>query len=267
MPHRAQPADAPSISELRQALAAAELRLAYQPIVSLATGAIVAVEALLRWQHPQRGLLEPAHFLAAAARAGLLPAFSQWALRTACRQHAHWHHDLVQARFVALSVNLAPGQLRDPAFLPDLDAVFRQTGLPPHQLWLELTEATLLTEGTTVEETLIPLRSQGIRIVFDDFAVRYAALDLLARLPIDLLKMNRHCTAQLTAEPEGTLGALIVRLGQRLDTSVVAEGVEEFAQRRLLQRLGCTYEQGYLFSKPLSPGAMVRLLANQHDVT
>ncbi|HEY8742407.1 MAG TPA: EAL domain-containing protein, partial [Chloroflexota bacterium] len=196
--------------------------------------------------------------------AGLLPAFSQWALRTACCQQARWQHEVPHATRVALSVNLAPGQLRDPAFLSELDAVLRQTALAPDQLWLELSEATLLAAGSATEG-LPALRTRGFRLVFDDFAVRYATLGLLAGLPIDLLKMDRQCTARLTAEPGRLLGELIVHLAQRLGAGVVAEGVETPAQRRHLQRMGCTYEQGYLFSKPLSPGAMGRLLAQQHD--
>jgi len=261
-PAPAAACDAPTPAALRHALLAGELRLAYQPIVSLASGAIVAVEALLRWQHPGRGLLEPAHFLAAASNAGLLPAFSQWALQTACCQQARWQHELPHATRVALSVNLAPGQLRDPAFQAELDAVLGQTALAPDQLWLELSEATLLATGSAVEG-LRALRSRGFRLVFDDFAVRYAALGLLAGLPIDLLKMDRQCTAQLLEEPGGLLGEVIVQLAQGLGIGVVAKGVELPAQRRRLQSLGCTYEQGYLFSKPLSPGAMGRLLAQQ----
>jgi len=249
---------------LRRALAAQEFRLVYQPIVALATGAIVAVEALLRWPQPGRDELGPAQFLPVAEAAGLMPALGRWVLEEASRQLAAWRQVLPQTSDLAMSVNLSACQLEAPAFLAHLDGVLERTAVPPERLWLELTEQTMLTPGVAVEQTLAGLWARGIPVLLDDFGTGYSSLSLLTRLPVTMLKIEQGFIQHMTdALPDRLLVEAVLLLTARLGMLVVAEGVETPVQRALLCELGCTYEQGYLFSKPLSPGAMGRLLANQ----
>ncbi len=243
------------VLDLRHALDADQLSVAYQPVVRLGAavaGAPYAVEALCRWQHPTRGMINPQEFVALAEENGLVGQLSRQVLRAACRQVASWqraHGALAPSR---VCVNVSPLQLRQQGFVEEVARVLRETGLVGSSLCLELTESAVMEDPTLAAASFAALRELGVRVAIDDFGTGYSSLALLRTLPVDLLKIDRSFLAEISEDSAARVVAAVVGLGQALGLEVVAEGVETPAQVIELERLGCGLAQGFLFSRPLT---------------
>ncbi|MFL6240973.1 MAG: putative bifunctional diguanylate cyclase/phosphodiesterase [Actinomycetes bacterium] len=248
-------------AEIRQALTAGEFSLDYQPVLRLATGEVVGVEALLRWHHPRRGWVSPNEVIPVAEESGLIVPLGRWILEEACRQVARWRSAGYE---IELAVNVSACQLTTPGFVDSVAAVLRSTGIPAPALTLEITENVIVdTEDRTLAK-LVLLRELGVRLAIDDFGTGYSSLSYLQRLPVDTLKIDRSYVSGVGARTQSTsLTSSIVRLGRDLGLMVVAEGIEDPAQAHELVAMGCEYGQGFLFAEPLPADEMVRLLNTQ----
>ena len=247
-------------TELHRALENNELQLHFQPKVCVASGRVIGAEALLRWQHPIRGLVSPAEFIPAAEETGLIVPFGSWVLREACEQLARWH-DEAGCEDLSVAVNIASLQLKDGKLANVVREVLECTGINPHCLILELTESAIFENSDDTIEFLNALRALGVRLSLDDFGTGYSSLSYLEHLPIDELKIDRSFIAKIDAEgDEAPIVSAIVAMARNLGLKVVAEGVETEAQRAYLERHWCDVYQGYLFAKPLPPVAFVERL-------
>lgn len=237
-------------TELREALAAGQLRAYYQPKLRLVDRALIGVEALVRWQHPERGLIPPAQFIPVAEASDLIVALGSWMLDEVSCQLAAWR--IAGWPPLSVAVNLAARHFREPALVTQLERLIRQHDVSPGVLELELTESTLLETGAKTLETLQTIRCHGIGLAIDDFGTGYSSLGYLKRLPVTALKIDQSFVRDLERDAEDrVLAATIVALGHGLGLQVVAEGVETEQQRRILLEQGCDLAQGYLFSRPL----------------
>jgi diguanylate cyclase (GGDEF)-like protein/PAS domain S-box-containing protein len=249
-------------ARMRRALAREEFVLHYQPVVSMADGHIVGVEALIRWNDPKRGLLPPGEFVPIAEETGLIIPVGDWVLRTACRQLRSWRSQGIHLDYVA--VNISACQLRHPDFIDGISELLAETELAGHELELEITESTLLGHDSETIGKLESLKALGIRLAVDDFGTGYSSLSYLKRLPIDKLKIDRSFVVDIPSDTAGMeITAAIIGLGRGLDLEVVAEGVESVGQRDFLLTRGCTSGQGYLFSKPVPQGMLATLVGIQ----
>ena len=238
------------IVALTRGIEAGELRVHYQPIVDLRSGAVTAFEALVRWQHPEFGLLQPASFIAAADDAGLSPAIGRVVLRDAVREACRWRRRSFPA--LGVSVNLSPQQLLDPQFVGEVRDLLREAELPSDGLILEITETTALRDADVTIERLHELRDLGVRIALDDFGTGYSSLSHLRELPIDIVKIAKPFVDALGgAASDETFVKAILQIAHALDLLVVAEGVEDAAQAEALDLLGCPLVQGYSFARPM----------------
>lgn len=255
-------ADAAVSAELHVALREQQFVLHYQPQVN-AQGRVIGVEALLRWQHPVRGLLGPEEFIPMAEETGLILPLGQWALKTTCEQLAAWSH-WPAAASLSIAVNVSVRQFRHPEFVDRVMAEIARTGIAPQRLKLELTE-TLLADG--MEITLAKmgiLKGLGVTLALDDFGMGYSSLSLLKRLPLDQLKIDRSFVDEVLSDRnDAAISRTIITLAHSLNLGVVAEGVETQAQRDFLSAEGCDHFQGYLFSEPLPIEALEVYLAAQ----
>ncbi|MFG1925471.1 putative bifunctional diguanylate cyclase/phosphodiesterase [Cryptosporangium sp. NPDC048952] len=255
----------------RDALLAAELEHAddqlsvlYQPLVDLNTGAPVAVETLLRWHHPTLGAISPAEFIPIAERSGAIDAIGRCVLEQACRQIRAW---VDAGADLYASVNVSPRQLEDPAFMDDVLAILERSGLAPRHLVLEITETAIVDQRTAIP-VLTALRERGVRIAIDDFGTGYSALHYLTRLPVDVLKIDGSFVAQLNGTRQGAaVTEAIIRLGQILELTTVAEGIETAAQAAELQALGCAVGQGYLFARPATATDLEEMITGRSPGT
>jgi diguanylate cyclase (GGDEF)-like protein len=248
-------------NELRRALENDELRLHYQPIVELEHGRITAVEALVRWEHPERGLLGPNEFIPVAEDSGLIVALGEWVFRAACRQSVAWAADTTRPP-LGISVNLSARQVFHPGLVERLKEILDETGADPALLRAEITESALMEETEASVATLHALRELGIVLVLDDFGTGYSSLAYLRRFPIDVLKIDRSFVADLDSEDADDAGAIveaILGMARSLRVHVVAEGIETAGHAERLLALGCTSGQGYLYSRPVPPAAVAAL--------
>jgi diguanylate cyclase (GGDEF)-like protein len=236
---------------LRLAIERQEFVLYYQPQVDIRTGKVVGMEALLRWVHPERGLLSPATFIAVAEESGLIEPIGQWVLRSACQRARAWQDAGYPP--LKIAVNISPRQLLRPReFSRSLMRTLSATGLDPQYLELEMTESLLLHNAEENIAVLRKLGKDGVRIAVDDFGTGYSSLAYLRQLPIDTLKIDRTFVRDIESDPEdAAIIHAVVAMGHSLDLQVTAEGVESMGQLQALQHLGCDEYQGYLFSKPL----------------
>ncbi len=247
-------------TDLRKALDRGELRLLYQPVVSLETRAIVAFEALLRWHHPERGVTCPADFITLAEETGLITEIGDWVLAEACRQARRWHLAVPERR-PAVAVNLSSRQFLQADLVERIQDVLRETGLDPRHLHLEITESAVMENGSRVLETLHRLRDLQVSLCLDDFGTGYSSLSYLHQFPIDTLKIDRSFVGRMGRGGENTeIIRAIVDLGHNLDKLVVAEGVETLEQVAQLRALDCEYAQGHYFAVPLDPAKAGALL-------
>jgi diguanylate cyclase (GGDEF)-like protein len=251
-------------SDLGRSVSRGDLTVAYQPMVLLASGRIVGVEALVRWNHPTRGPVDPTEFVGLAEENGTILALGRAVLQTAARQVVDWHrHPGLET--LALSVNLSPLQLQQPGFIDEVIAEINDAGIDPHDLTFEMTETAMFRDIGATIATLDALRDLGIRIAMDDFGTGYSSLAYLRRFPVDSLKIARELIAgpAESDDPEAwAFARAIVALGRSLGLSTVAEGIETPEQLRVLRGLGCGLGQGYLFGKPAAAADLETLLVH-----
>ena len=247
---------------LRQAIDREQFVLHYQPRINLATGTIIGVEALVRWRHPQFGLMLPAQFITIAEESGLMVPIGQWVLRESIRQGRRWLDAGLSKLHVAINVCAAELRARD--FCEGVAAILSQTGFAPCNLELQMTEALLMRDSKTIETILQDLKSIGVRITLDGFGTGYASLSHLSRLPIDALNINQSFVRELAADGgnAGIVGA-IIGMGQALRIQVVAEGVETRGQFEYLRQQNCPEGQGFYFSRAVDAEALGRILSAQ----
>jgi diguanylate cyclase (GGDEF)-like protein len=249
--HRAAKARLGLEADLRRALAREEFVVFYQPVVDLLSGAIAGCEALVRWNHPTRGLVPPLEFIPSCEETGLIVPLGEWVLREACVAQRQWKEKYPHRPAPIVTVNVSPRQLQEPGFVGSLAYLLEQTGADPESLVLEITEGVLLDDADTTLEVLEGLRDLGLRLAIDDFGTGYSALSYLQRFPIHVLKIDRSFVNGLGRGGErSALVRAIVALGQALNLKLVAEGIEHADQQQQLQALGCQYGQGYLFARP-----------------
>ena len=235
--------------DLRMSLDADELRAYYQPIVALADSAVVGHEALVRWQHPQLGLLTPDRFLDLAESSGIIRPLGWWMLTQACQDAARERPGLTPGGWVA--VNASPSQLARPGVAADVLAALDQSGLAPGRLHLEITETALITASTTLAEELGTLSRLGVRIALDDFGTGFSSLSLLRQFPVDVVKIDRSFVDPVVRDRSAyAIVKAVLSMCRDMELPTVAEGIETWAQRDLLLDLGCTHGQGYLFGRP-----------------
>jgi diguanylate cyclase len=246
--------------DLREAIEQKQFVLAYQPICDSGSLRVVGFEALLRWNHPTRGLIQPDEFVQLAEASGLIAPLGHWALETACAEAATWDPP------VCLSVNLSPLQFRQADLPEQVAEILSRSGLPPERLDLEVTEGLLLEESELVLGITRKLQGQGVRITLDDFGTAYASLSYLRRFPFDRMKIDQSFIRGVCDDPS-TLAIVqtILSLGEQLNVAVVAEGVEAERELALLRRLGCRLVQGYLSGRPMSNTRARGLLRRQRE--
>jgi diguanylate cyclase (GGDEF)-like protein/PAS domain S-box-containing protein len=237
-------------NDLRRALERDQLRLEYQPVVSLVNLSIIGVEALLRWRHPERGEIPPSEFIPIAEENGLIEPIGRWVLENACRQAAQWYASRPDSAPIAMSVNLSAVQVARRTLPEVVRAALSSTGLDPACLSLEITETVMVRDADGLTDILQALKALGVRLVLDDFGTGYSSLSYLTRLPLDVLKVDRSFVDGLGNEPRDTaITETIIAMSRALSLDVVAEGVETPEQVRELSRLGCTAAQGFHFSR------------------
>jgi diguanylate cyclase (GGDEF)-like protein/PAS domain S-box-containing protein len=242
------------IAELREATSKKQFSLAYQPVVNLDPFEVVGLEALLRWQHPTRGEVQPLDFIPLAEESGLIVQIGCWVLLEACLYASRLRELL--GRDVEIAVNVSARQLQHPEFVDHVDAALQRADLPPYLLTLELTESVLVASGERAEQQLNLLKNRGVKLALDDFGTGYASLAYLQRLPVDIVKIDRSFTAKIdSGATDLALLQGIVGLGKALGLQLVAEGIERDAQQGIVQDLGCHGAQGFHFGRPASAAA------------
>jgi diguanylate cyclase (GGDEF)-like protein len=245
--------------DLREALAAQQYFLVYQPIFNLASGAPTGVEALLRWRHPTKGVVQPDDFISILELSGLITAVGRWVLTEACRQGARWHQLGYQ---LDISVNVSARQLETDDVIRDVTSALTSSGLDPRSLIVELTETAIMRNMPDVVRRLLALKALGVRVAIDDFGTGYSSLAYLQQFPVDSIKIDRSFISSMADSPEaGVLIRSLVQLGKTLGLETLAEGIEATGQYAQLVREHCDSGQGYLFGRPLETGAVEHFLA------
>jgi diguanylate cyclase (GGDEF)-like protein len=248
-------------SDLLHSIERSQLRLQYQPIVHLPSGALYGVEALLRWEHPSRGLIQPDAFIGVAEESDLIVAMGRHVLEVACLQAMEWASQFPSARGLTISVNASGRELREASFSGDVEDVVRSVGMDPHCLVLEVTESQMITDPPVLCEKLARLKRMGVRLAIDDFGTGYSSLSSLRQLPVDILKIAKPLVTGHGGDTAGeAFVAAILQLGESLGLTMIAEGVETHAQRDLLTRIRCPLAQGYLFGRPMNAEGISGLL-------
>jgi diguanylate cyclase (GGDEF)-like protein/PAS domain S-box-containing protein len=253
-------------TDLRKAMEREQFYLLYQPIVSLDDFKLCGFEALVRWHHPERGLISPLDFIPIAEETGQIIGIGEWALHEACRQMREWQEKYPQASPIFMSVNLSAKQFNHMLLISQVDNVLRRTGLNPRQLKLEITEGAVMDNIDAATEMLRALRDLGVQLAIDDFGTGYSSLSYLHRFPIDTLKIDRSFVTRMANNAENVeIVRTVVMLAQVLGMDVVAEGVETREQLKILRDLKCEYGQGYYFSRPSSPSDAERIIVETNE--
>jgi len=248
-------------TDLRDALAREEFRNFYQPIVSLDSGRITGFEALLRWQHPTRGLLQPLDFIPVAEETGMIRELGWWNLQKACRQISAWNECRNGSPLLTISVNLSVKQFLQPDLVAEIRELLREIGIPPDTLKLEITESTVMTDPSAAVEMLLQIKSLGVQLSIDDFGTGYSSLSYLHRFPLDTLKIDRSFTKAMGQGGDSMeILRTILPMANSLRLNVVAEGVETAEQLAILRKLRCEFAQGYYFSEPVTADQAKALL-------
>jgi predicted signal transduction protein with EAL and GGDEF domain len=252
-------------AEIRRAVSDGQLVVHYQPISSVDTGTISSVEALVRWAHPERGLLLPAEFIPAAEASGAVVDIGTFVLTEACRQVKSWH-DSWPGEPISLSVNLSARELAEGDLASRVSAILHDTALEPRFLTLELTESVLLVDPTQAGVRLRALKALGVELAVDDFGTGFSSLSHLRRLPVDSLKIDKSFVDTIATDADGyDFVQAIVQLARTLKLTTVAEGVEDPAQLRGLRRAGCDLMQGYLLARPLPPTEVEAIIRGERS--
>ena len=238
-------------NDIRRAIEREEFVVFYQPKINLASGTLHGFEALVRWEHPERGLVSPAEFVPLAEESDLIVRIGRWVLEESCRCARVWQN-LYGAQAPAVGVNLSAKQFRHPKLAELVGAVLEETGLDPDALLLEITESAVMEDAELSEATLRELNGLGVRVAIDDFGTGYSSLAYLQRFPLDMLKIDRSFVNEIGEDPKATaIIGTVCALGQSLEMQVLAEGIETAGQLERLRALGCELGQGYYFSRPM----------------
>ncbi len=248
-------------SDLRQAIEQKEFCVYYQPIVCLQTGRLAGFEALVRWNHPRRGIVSPADFIPVAEETGLIVPIGEWVLNEACMHVRQWQIDSPSHRSLSLSVNLSARQVAQPDLLERIKEALETSKLNPHCLKLEITESVVMENAEAATLMFKQLRSLGVQLSIDDFGTGYSSLSYLHRFPLNYLKIDRSFVMRLTTDNDNAIVRTISTLARNLGMEVIAEGIETEEQYQQLKMLGCEYGQGYLFSRPVNNDGVEHLLA------
>jgi EAL domain-containing protein (putative c-di-GMP-specific phosphodiesterase class I) len=249
-------------NDLREAMAKGELFVVYQPLVDLATRSLTGMEALVRWRHPQRGMVSPVEFIPVAEAIGLIGRLGEHVLRTACSEFALLQAELGPLAPQTVSVNLSRAQLREPSLVSDIQNALRGHGLDAAQLQLEITES-LAAQDLSVQSKLGEIKALGVTLALDDFGTGYSSLSCLHELPIDTVKIDRAFISMAqTSDYHRVLIEATILVAETLGMNTVAEGIETVGQADLMRALGCGKGQGYLFSAPLERAALARWIVN-----
>ena len=248
-------------SDLRQAIERQEFCVYYQPIVCLQTGRLAGFEALVRWNHPRRGIVSPADFIPVAEETGLIVPIGQWVLSEACMQVRQWQLDSPSHRSLSLSVNLSARQVAQPDLLERINEALESSKLNAHCLKLEITESVVMENAEAAALMFKQLRSLGVQLSIDDFGTGYSSLSYLHRFPLNYLKIDRSFVTRLTTENDNAIVRTISTLARNLGMEVIAEGIETEEQYQQLTMLGCEFGQGFLFSRPVNSESVIHLLA------
>jgi diguanylate cyclase (GGDEF)-like protein len=247
--------------DLRDALRHNQYFLVYQPIFDLASGETNGVEALLRWRHPVRGVVQPDDFIPILETSGMINEVGRWVLEEACRQGARWH---ANGYHLDVSVNVSARQLETDGLVEDVAHALKDSGFDPHSLIVEITETAIMKNMDAVVPRLVALKSTGIRVAIDDFGTGYSSLAYLQHFPVDTLKIDRSFISTMADSPEaGALIHTLVQLGKSLGLQTLAEGIEESAQYSQLEREECDSGQGYIFARPLEAEAVEAFLQSR----
>jgi EAL domain-containing protein (putative c-di-GMP-specific phosphodiesterase class I) len=248
--------------DLRRGLERKEFLLHYQPRVDLRTGEITGMEALVRWQHPEQGLVAPGRFIPVAEESGLIVPLGEWVLRTACAQNKAWQDAGLKP--VCVAVNLSARQFRQRDLIEVVTGILRETGLDPSYLELELTESLIMQNVESTIVTLKKLNAMGIKLAIDDFGTGYSSLSYLKRFPIDMLKIDQSFVRDITTDPDdASIAKTIISMAHDMKLRVIAEGVETEEQRSFLSLRHCDEMQGYFFSRPV-PAEAFEILLREH---
>ncbi|HEX8179359.1 MAG TPA: EAL domain-containing protein [Pyrinomonadaceae bacterium] len=248
-------------SDMRRALEREEFRVHYQPIVALEINRVVGFEALVRWEHPQRGCISPVEFISIAEETGLIVDLGSWVLRQACRQTHAWQLQYPEQKALSISVNLSARQFAQPDLLEQIKQILKETELDPRFLKLEITESVVMDNAEIASTMLMQLRALGVQLSIDDFGTGYSSLSYLHRFPVNILKIDRSFVTRIGGDDENTeIIRTILTLAGNLGMDVIAEGVETEQQLEKLKAMRCEYGQGYLFSRPLDAEAASSLL-------
>jgi diguanylate cyclase (GGDEF)-like protein/PAS domain S-box-containing protein len=256
-------------TDLRKAVSANQFENHYQPIVKLGDASVVGFEALIRWAHPETGMVYPGAFISTAEDAGLIIPITRLTVERACRDLQTWQKILGAKLELTVSVNISSKHFMQPSLLDDLKEILHQAGLPPHLLKLEITETALMDEAEETIRLTHRLRDFGIRLMIDDFGTGYSSLSYLQRLPIDTLKIDRSFISRIHQQPESNRNIVeaIVSLAHKLGMSVVAEGIETPEQHAILLDMACDYGQGYLFAKPMPNTEVEEMMTAREPMT
>ena len=252
-------------TELRRAVSEGQFSLRYQPVVELASGRVTSAEALVRWEHPVRGVVSPAEFIGVAESTGVIVPLGRWVMREACAAAARLQRQHPGVADLGIAINLSARQFQDANLIEDVAAAIRDAGIDPWTVILELTETVLMDDIEDAIDTLGALKELGVRLALDDFGTGYSSLSYLRRFPIDVLKIDQSFVQSLMSEEGPGLVRSIIRLGETFKLATLAEGVEDADQLARLRAAGCTFGQGYLFSKPVREEHLSRMLAHSDE--
>jgi diguanylate cyclase (GGDEF)-like protein/PAS domain S-box-containing protein len=252
-------------TDLQRAIATEQLELHYQPVVRLADGAVMGVEALLRWRHPERGLVAPANFIPIAEETGLIVPIGRWVLREGCRHARRVFGVLESVERPSMSINLSLKQIQHSDIVADVSDALAESGLPAECLTLEITETVLMADADLAVQRLRELKELGVRLALDDFGTGYSSLSYLSRFPVDILKMDRSFLSEGASPETSGLATAVVALGATLNLEVVAEGIELPEQWHTLRDLGCEMGQGFYFARPMDADATLEFLAARSE--
>jgi diguanylate cyclase (GGDEF)-like protein len=245
-------------TDLRKALARAQLEVYYQPQIDSLTQRVIGAEALLRWRHPQHGMIAPLDFIPIAEETGLIIEIGKWVLQEACREALHWERNGFGA--LRMSVNVSARQIGSPSFTQDIFDILKQNNFPPDRLELELTESELMHDIDAGIAFMQAVRARGVGISLDDFGTGYSSLSYLSSFPLDRLKIDRSFVKDLPAQG-CAMAKAVISLARSFDLEIVAEGVEEFEQFAWLKEMGCGIIQGFLFARPMDASTVRRFLS------
>ena len=256
------------LANLQRAVEREEFVLRYQPVIALNTGRLFGVEALVRWQHPERGIVTPLEFISLAEESGAIIGLGRWVLREACRQALRWQAEYPDVRDWSLSVNVSAKQLQHATFVEELAQIVEETELEPRRLILEITESVMMHNADRMQQRLTEIKALGVRLAIDDFGTGYSSLSYLKQFPFDLLKIDKSFIDDVREEPQQReLTRAIIELGKTLDLELVAEGIERSEQLSRLRALDCELGQGFYFAEPLDSDAIAGLIDQSRRAT